>query len=209
MVDVCFLVDLVARFLTAYHDDHADRMVCEPMQIARNYSRGLLVFDLIAAVPLTIVSFFFFRGRGGQGARCGRRFMLLRFRRCRRRTCQVGWLRWSAGTTNGCSLVSFGFVARVENFVRFVSPVFLSRVGGVLCPHHRTIVSHERYRPLCTYTSGDGACIIPALCKLDRSRRFGVVTSLWVGSLTHLCFAACPVCLRRCWACTRSASPTR
>lgn len=56
MVDVCFLVDLAARFLTAYHDEYANRVVYEPIAIARNYSRGLLVFDLIASVPLTIVS---------------------------------------------------------------------------------------------------------------------------------------------------------
>ncbi len=57
VVDVCFMLDLVARFLTAYHDEYADRMVYEPVAIARHYSRGLLVFDLIASVPLTIVSF--------------------------------------------------------------------------------------------------------------------------------------------------------
>lgn len=57
VVDVCFLVDLAARFLTAYHDEYANRVVYEPIAIARNYSRGLLVFDLIASVPLTIVSF--------------------------------------------------------------------------------------------------------------------------------------------------------
>eukprot|EP00752_Nemacystus_decipiens_P002973 g2761.t1 len=55
VVDVCFLVDLVARFLTAYHDEYANRMVYEPTRIARHYSRGLLVFDLIASVPLTII----------------------------------------------------------------------------------------------------------------------------------------------------------
>lgn len=63
VVDVCFLLDLAARFMTAYHDDRADTMVYEPLQIARHYSRGLLVFDLIASVPLTIVSFV------GAGAR--------------------------------------------------------------------------------------------------------------------------------------------
>ncbi|CAM9948823.1 unnamed protein product [Scytosiphon promiscuus] len=55
VVDVCFLLDLAARFLTAYHDEYADRIVYEPLSIARNYSRGLLVFDLIASVPLTIL----------------------------------------------------------------------------------------------------------------------------------------------------------
>ncbi|CAM9812112.1 unnamed protein product, partial [Ectocarpus fasciculatus] len=55
VVDVCFLVDLAARFLTAYHDEYANRVVYEPIAIARNYSRGLLVFDLIASVPLTIM----------------------------------------------------------------------------------------------------------------------------------------------------------
>ncbi|CAM9795540.1 unnamed protein product, partial [Ectocarpus sp. 12 AP-2014] len=55
VVDVCFLVDLAARFLTAYHDEYANRVVYEPIAIARHYSRGLLVFDLIASVPLTIM----------------------------------------------------------------------------------------------------------------------------------------------------------
>ncbi|CAM9341876.1 unnamed protein product [Hapterophycus canaliculatus] len=55
VVDVCFLLDLAARFLTAYHDEYADMVVYEPLSIARNYSRGLLVFDLIASVPLTIL----------------------------------------------------------------------------------------------------------------------------------------------------------
>lgn len=56
MVDVCFLVDFAGRFLTAYHDDYADRMVYDPMRIARHYSHRLLIFDLLASVPLTIVS---------------------------------------------------------------------------------------------------------------------------------------------------------
>lgn len=56
VVDVCFLLDLAARFLTAYHDEYADTVVYHPLSIARNYARGLLVFDLIASVPLTIVS---------------------------------------------------------------------------------------------------------------------------------------------------------
>eukprot|EP00903_Cladosiphon_okamuranus_P007630 g7399.t1 len=55
IVDVCFLVDLAGRFLTAYHDEYADRMVYDPMRIVRQYSRGLLVFDLIASFPLTIM----------------------------------------------------------------------------------------------------------------------------------------------------------
>lgn len=55
-VDLCFLADLAARFLTAYHDDYANRIVYEPTMIARHYCSGLLVPDLIASVPLTIVS---------------------------------------------------------------------------------------------------------------------------------------------------------
>lgn len=55
-MDVFFLVDFAARFLTAYHDEYADRFVYDPVSIARNYSRGLLVFDLIASFPLTMVS---------------------------------------------------------------------------------------------------------------------------------------------------------
>ncbi|CAM9544189.1 unnamed protein product [Pylaiella littoralis] len=55
VIDVFFLVDFAARFLTAYHDEYANRVVYEPMAIARNYSKGLLVFDLIASIPLTMV----------------------------------------------------------------------------------------------------------------------------------------------------------
>lgn len=55
-VDLLFIVDFAARFVTAYHDDYADRVVYEPALIARHYCSGLLVPDLIASVPLTIVS---------------------------------------------------------------------------------------------------------------------------------------------------------
>ena len=55
-MDLFFLVDFAARFVTAYHDDYADRVVYEPAAIARHYCSGLLVPDLIASVPLTLVS---------------------------------------------------------------------------------------------------------------------------------------------------------
>lgn len=54
-VDLLFIVDLIARFLTAYYDDTAGRMVFQPTSICRNYARGLLIPDLIASVPLTMV----------------------------------------------------------------------------------------------------------------------------------------------------------
>ena len=56
VVDLLFLVDLLGRFLTAYRDEVAKRMVFEPVMIARHYGQGLLVPDLIASVPLSIVS---------------------------------------------------------------------------------------------------------------------------------------------------------
>lgn len=55
-VDLLFLVDLAGNFLTAYRDEVANRLVFEPAKIARHYLDGLLVPDVIASVPLTIVS---------------------------------------------------------------------------------------------------------------------------------------------------------
>ena len=55
-VDLLFVLDFAARFVTAYHDDFAERVVYDPAAIARHYCSGLLVPDLIASVPLTIVS---------------------------------------------------------------------------------------------------------------------------------------------------------
>lgn len=50
------MVDLAGNFLTAYRDEVANRLVFEPAKIARHYLDGLLVPDVIASVPLTIVS---------------------------------------------------------------------------------------------------------------------------------------------------------
>lgn len=55
-VDLLFVVDLMGRFLTAYFDDTAGRLVFQPVSILRHYASGLLVPDLIASVPLTVVS---------------------------------------------------------------------------------------------------------------------------------------------------------
>ena len=114
VVDVCFLVDLVARFLTAYHDDYADRMVYEPMRIARHYSRGLLVFDLIASVPLTIVSFSAGRGRGRRGLD---RHLVLLLDTDRRREDLLDLTR--SGTGRSCKRGSFVFV-RSSSAVRAI-----------------------------------------------------------------------------------------
>lgn len=57
-VDLLFVLDLFARLLTAYYDECAGRVVFEPKSIFGNYARGLLVLDLIASVPLTMVSDF-------------------------------------------------------------------------------------------------------------------------------------------------------
>lgn len=180
VVDVCFLVDLAARFLTAYHDEYANRMVYRPMQIARHYSRGLLVFDLIASIPLTIVSLFcFWGGRHSGRASCRRRFMLLR----------------SAAFTELCCRVRPMERARVVYDFLFFYTICVSRYSragfitavGLRCPHHCEILSWGKVPAFLTHTGDDGTrpWCIPAWCTLDRSQRFGEMVAGLVPRRPH------------------------
>ncbi|DAZ92480.1 TPA: hypothetical protein N0F65_012710, partial [Lagenidium giganteum] len=51
ITDVYYFLDIIVHLQTPYFDVHRGELVCSRRQIARNYARGWLAFDVIVTVP--------------------------------------------------------------------------------------------------------------------------------------------------------------
>lgn len=57
-MDVFFIIDIILTFVTDYQDPKTQQKVTNFHLIARHYLHGSFLFDLLAAIPFSIIDLF-------------------------------------------------------------------------------------------------------------------------------------------------------